>query len=506
MKLCHWNKGSALLHNRTTEIEQLINEYKPHILGISEANFHSNHSLEDVQINNYTLYLADTLNNPQLNISRVAIYVHKDVVVKVRNDLMTDSFSSIWLEVGLKRQKKCLVSNVYREWQHVNQANQESGTIAAQLSRWESFLHQWETAIETESEIHVLGDVNLNFLDFNNQALRPNTHSARLRPLVDALLDRIVPHGFSQLISDVTRVWPGQEPSLLDHYWTNRPEKVSGIHAFYQGGSDHKMIFSVRHTKKIISKPRMLKKRCFKNFKPEEFIEAVRKISWFDVYMTENVDTAVEMITQKLTDILDIMAPVKVIQVRSNYAPWLSDTTKKKIRERNEAQKKASETKLANDWDEYKKLRNSINNSLKSEKKKWQENKISAFGSDTSSIWKNIKSWLGWSSGGPPSRLIEDGVIYTKPSDLASIMNSFFINKVRNLRSNLPQNPGDPLKLVEKLMLNRTCSFKLKTVHPDDVMKILSNLKTSSSCGIVDIDSSVLKLIRNEITPVTPML
>ena len=192
LKLCHWNKGAALLHNRTTEIEQLINEYKPHILGISEANFHSNHSLEDVQINNYTLYLADTLNNPQLNISRVAVYVHKDVVVKVRNDLMTDSFSSIWLEVGLKRQKKFLVSNVYREWQHVNQANQESGTIAAQLSRWESFLHQWETAIETESEIHVLGDVNLNFLDFNNQALRPNTHSARLRPLVDALLDRIV--------------------------------------------------------------------------------------------------------------------------------------------------------------------------------------------------------------------------------------------------------------------------------------------------------------------------
>ena len=166
------------------------------------------------------------------------------------------------------------------------------------------------------------------------------------------------------------------------------------------------MIFSVRHTKKILSKPRMLKKRCFKNFKPEEFIEAVRKISWFDVYMTENVDTAVEMVTQKLTDILDIMAPVKVIQVRSNYAPWLSDTTKKKIKERNEAQKKASETKLTKDWDKYKKLKNSINNSEKSEKKKWQENKISAFGSDTSSIWKNIKTWLGWSTGGPPSRLI----------------------------------------------------------------------------------------------------
>ena len=103
-------------------------------------------------------------------------------------------------------------------------------------------------AIASESEIHVMGDMNLNFLDFNNQALSANDHSARLRPLVDALLDRVVPHGFSQLITDVTRIWPGQEPSLLDHHWTNRPEKLSSVHAFYQGGSDHKLIFVVRNT------------------------------------------------------------------------------------------------------------------------------------------------------------------------------------------------------------------------------------------------------------------
>ena len=114
-----------------------------------------------------------------------------DDVVKVRHDLMSDSFSSIWLEVGLKRQKKFLVSNVYRDWQFVRQADQVSGTIASQLSRWESFLQQWETAIASDQEIHVLGDMNLNYFDFNKEAPLLNDHSARLRPLVDALLDRI---------------------------------------------------------------------------------------------------------------------------------------------------------------------------------------------------------------------------------------------------------------------------------------------------------------------------
>ena len=81
-------------------------------------------------------------------------------------------------------------------------------------------------------------------------------------------------------------------------------------------------------------------------------------------------------------------------------------------------------------------------------------------------------------------------------------MNNFFINKVRNLRLNLPQNPGDPLRLVQKLMESRTCHFKLKSVHPDEVLKILSKLKSSSSCGTDEMGSCVLKLIKNEITPV----
>ena len=169
---------------------------------------------------------------------------------------------------------------------------------------------------------------------------------------------------------------------------------------------------------------------------------------------------------------------------------------------RNEAQKKASQTNLKGDWDEFKRQQNQINNILKDEKRSWQESKISSFGSDTSSVWKNVKSWLGWNKGGPPSKLIDDGIVYNKPSDLARIMNSFFLNKGQMLRENLPQNPGNPLLLVEKLMENRSCSFKLKSVHPDTVLKTLSNLKASSSCGTDEIGSNVLKLIKNEITPV----
>ena len=131
--------------------------------------------------------------------------------------------------------------------------------------------------------------------------------------------------------------------------------------------------------------------------------------------MTENLDYAVELLTEKLMKVPVKVAPLRKIQCRPKYAPWVSDSTKEKFTERNAAQKKASVTKNNSDWEDYKKLRNSVNNILKSEKRSWQETKISNLGSDTSSIWKNLKNWLGWSKGGPLTKLISDGAIHTKP-------------------------------------------------------------------------------------------
>jgi hypothetical protein len=123
IKIMHWNAGGKHLLNKLENIESVINGYKPHILGISEANFFRKHDVQDVQIENYQLFFSDTLNNEALKVSRIAVYVHNDIACKVRKDLMNDSFSSIWLEINLPRQKKFLVCHAYREWQYMNQVS-----------------------------------------------------------------------------------------------------------------------------------------------------------------------------------------------------------------------------------------------------------------------------------------------------------------------------------------------------------------------------------------------
>ena len=228
----------------------------------------------------------------------------------VRNDLMNNEFSSVWLEIGLPRQKKFLVSHIYRDWQYLGQQNRDSLTVHEQKRRWELFLQQWESAISERLEIHVQGDFNLNFLDFGNLNVIPsNTQSYKLQSLILSLKDRIIPHGFCQVIEGKTRIWPGAPATLLDHHWTNQEEKVSGTHTYYQGASDHKMICTTRRTKKIISKPKIIKKRNFKDFDPQEFIDAVSKTSWLNIYLCEDLDEAVNLVICRLNRTLDIMAP-----------------------------------------------------------------------------------------------------------------------------------------------------------------------------------------------------
>jgi hypothetical protein len=63
IKIMHWNAGGKHLANKIDNIESVINGYKPQILGISESNFLKRHDANDVQIDNYKLFMSNTISN-----------------------------------------------------------------------------------------------------------------------------------------------------------------------------------------------------------------------------------------------------------------------------------------------------------------------------------------------------------------------------------------------------------------------------------------------------------
>ena len=438
------------------------------------------------------------ISNPDLGMSRIVVYAHKSLVVKRRPDL-EDNPSQ--LEIGLPNQRKILHCQAYREWQYLGQADNMSGSIAAQLHRWEIFIAKWELALQEGKEVVVMMDANLDFLKWARDDLPVSDSTNRLKPLIDLLFTKIFPYGVSQLVKTATRSWAGQPDSGLDHIYSNKPEKLSDVHSEYSGGSDHKLLKIVRYTKSLKRSARYVRKRCFKNFNAEKFIQAVRQLSWYDLYLCQDVNQATKILTNKLGNILDTMAPIRTVQIQTRYAPWLSDNTKQLLTERNNAQKVAASSRDPDDWRFYKHLRNAATAKMKVEKRNWETMKLNNSEHDSSTLWKNIKSWLSWNNSGPPSKLFHNGQFVNSPAGLASTMNNFFIDKVTQLRQTIPRVDRDPLAKLRETLRDRQCSFKFRPVTPDQVMKIISKLKNSKSTGVDYIDTKTIKLVASEILP-----
>ena len=83
IKLSHWNAGNAHLENKTIDIEHVVADHHPHLLGISEANLHRNHCIDNCRIEDYDLITCKTLDNVNLQVSRVVVYKHTSLVAKV---------------------------------------------------------------------------------------------------------------------------------------------------------------------------------------------------------------------------------------------------------------------------------------------------------------------------------------------------------------------------------------------------------------------------------------
>ena len=85
--------------------------------------------------------------------------------------------------------------------------------------------------------------------------------------------------------------------------------------------------------------------------------------------------------------------------------------------------------------------------------------------------------------------------------EVANCQNKFFVDKVSKIRESMPAPLSDPLAKLRALMFNRSCYFSLQAVHPDEVAKLIKELKNSKSVGLDSIDTGVIKLIQAEIVP-----
>ena len=101
---------------------------------------------------------------------------------------------------------------------------------------------------------------------------------------------------------------------------------------------------------------------------------------------------------------------------------------------------------------------------------------------------------MNWTkSGGAPSQLLDDGMLVTKASVIATKMNEFFIKKVNDIKLGIHSLPNTFEKCHE-IMRGRKIGLEMHYVLLFKVLKILKGLKASKSTSIDTLDSYSVKI------------
>ena len=131
---------------------------------------------------------------------------------------------------------------------------------------------------------------------------------------------------------------------------------------------------------------------------------------------------------------------------------------------------------------------------MKFEEALYKQEEIKKSCGSPSRTWATARKFMNWkSTAGPPNQLNIEGKLITKASHIASKMNSFFIEKVRNIQNGLKNAPNSVEKCVS-IMRGKKCNLEMRHVTVKKVLKLLKGLSGSKSISIDELDNYSVKI------------
>ena len=258
LKILQWNMGSRFLSKKRDEIQAIMDDMKPDIMVITEANMFCNEQDHLLNIEGYNIIKPKPWDNPQLKYDRVIILIKLELNYTVLDEFMEPDTSAIWLNISRVGQRKLRVGAIYREHQFLKQPDDSSADIHCQEDRWRRILSQWIAATNRSDSI-IIGDMNLDISKWDSPTQKNKT-------MIEETKAEIETSGFTQVIEGITRTWPGVEDSHVDHCWVNISEKIIQKINIPIASSDHNLIGIILRVKGVIKSTLEFKKRIWTNF------------------------------------------------------------------------------------------------------------------------------------------------------------------------------------------------------------------------------------------------
>ena len=187
LNLMQYNKGNANFENKINDINDIMQNHKPDIMCISEANLKaSNLNI----LNNFPDHnIEHNLMSRDIDTSRNILIINKNISYKRRYDLEENITCTIWIQISIpKKKKQVLLMGGYRQWQLPKLLdNTNTKTSKKQLDRFKIIIQKWQKALAETKDTIVLMDDNIDtHID--------NTHNKRynIKELKELLTQHVI--------------------------------------------------------------------------------------------------------------------------------------------------------------------------------------------------------------------------------------------------------------------------------------------------------------------------
>ena len=314
-------------------------------------------------------------------------------------------------------------------------------------------------------------------------------------------------YGFSQLVTEPTRIIDTSS-TLIDVILTTIPSRCIKTDVIHTSYSDHSLVCTTISGKGISKKSaseNVKEYRCFKNFSDSNFINDLKMIQWDTVEEFDDCDLAWKWFNEEFSKVCDKHCPLKRKKFRTNICPWLEgrddifDLMHKRDYHRKQSIKSKSKPNFH--WDQYKILRNNVNDLMKKAKRDYYVDKIECAAGNCKDMWSTLKTIL-------PSKPKGINVCNNdKAKEKADNFNKHFANicSTHDMRQ-ATNDCKDSLNFTNTAKKPTKNQFTFQAIKEDDVLKEISKLSVNKSTGLDGIGPNLLKLSKNVISPVLTIL
>ena len=337
-------------------------------------------------------------------------------------------------------------------------------------------------------EVSVLGDLNENLLKYNEDKQ------------TSEYLDMLLSLGFMPIITKPTRI-TDHTATLIDHIYTNTPEKLIKSGLCLADISDHLPVFcTMANTSPTNNEPRFF--RDFRHFNEDAFHQDLLAVD-FKALISNEVNESISTILDNLRFITDRHAPLRKASKRRRKRlerPWISKAIIHSIKQKHKLAKTHLYSADSGKVKEYKAYSNKLNRIIHAAKKNYFSEQFELNKENIKYTWKLISKVINTKKVNTQhtiKKLLRDNRIYVDKQSICDQLNNVnhFINVGNGLADKLPKHDIDPLVYVDSTMTAN--SFMFRGICPTEVYDEIMSLKIDKSA--LDIPRRCMKHAANHV-------